>query len=178
MTTVLTPYTNTATRRLCLTAVFAALTCAGTFVSVPLPFGYFNLGDIFVLCAAWLLGPLFGAAAAAVGSSLADILMGFAIYAPATFLIKGAIALIAALLFPCLDALLHKSIPARVISAVCGEAVMVGGYFLFEALFLGYGTGAAASIPGNAMQAVCGVIGGTALMTALYANRAVRRFFA
>ncbi len=178
MTTILTPYTNTSTKKLCLTAVFAALTCAGTFVMVPLPFGYFNLGDIFVLCAAWLLGPVLGASAAAVGSCLADVLMGFAAYAPATFMIKACIALTATLLFSCFQTLLKKEFPARVISAIFGEAVMVGGYFLYEAVFLGLGLGAAASIPGNALQAVCGVIGGTALITALRANRTIRHFFA
>ena len=175
MTTVLTPNANTATRRLCLTAVFAALTCAGTSVSVPLPFGYFNLGDIFVLCAAWMLGPLCGVGAAAVGSALADILMGFAIYAPGTFLIKGGIALTAALLLPLLTKIIKNTTAVHLLAAICGEAVMVGGYFLYESVMLGYGAGAAASLPGNTLQAVCGVIGAVMLYRLLYANRAVRR---
>ncbi|MBQ7299404.1 MAG: ECF transporter S component [Clostridia bacterium] len=176
MTTVLTHHTNTATRRLCLTAVFAALTCAGTFVSVPLPIGYFNLGDIFVLCAAWMLGPILGASSAAVGSALADILMGFPIYAPGTFVIKGGIALTAALLLPLLAKIIKNTTAVHLLAAICGEAVMVGGYFLYESVILGYGAGAAASLPGNTLQAVCGVIGAVMLYRLLYANRAVRRF--
>ena len=86
-------------RALCLAALFAALSCIGTFISVPLPIGYFNLGDIFVLSGAFLLGAPFGAVAAGVGSALADIFMGFVIYAPATFVIKALVAACAALLF-------------------------------------------------------------------------------
>ena len=83
-------------KRLVFTALFAALCTVGTVViSIPLPFGYFNLGDVFVLLSAWLLGPLYGSIAAAVGSALADILLGFPVYAPATFLIKGIDALVA-----------------------------------------------------------------------------------
>ncbi len=178
MTTTPPVYASTTTQKLCLTAVFAALTCAGTSIAIPLPFGYFNLGDIFILCAAWSMGPIFGASAAAVGSALADVLLGFAAYAPATFFIKGGIALAAALLFPRLSSIFKKDLPARVISAIVGECVMVGGYFLYESVFLRLGLGAAASLPGNTLQAVCGVIGGVALITALMANRAVRRFFA
>ena len=35
---------------------------------------------------------------------------------------------------------------------------MVLGYFAYEALFLGYGMGAVASIPGNAVQGAVGLI--------------------
>ena len=38
------------------------------------------------------------------------------------------------------------------LSALLGEAVMVLGYFVFEALFMGLGLGAVASIPYNCIQ--------------------------
>ena len=177
MTSALTVSNNTATKQLCLTALFAALTCAGTFIMVPLPIGYFNLGDIFVICGAWLLGPVFGASAAAVGSALADIIMGYVAYAPATFVVKGGIALAAACLFPVLVKLFKKDIPARLISAIVGECIMVGGYFLYESVFLRLGMGAAASLPGNTLQAVCGVIGANILVRVLMANRTIRKYF-
>ena len=61
---------------ICFTATFAALCCVCTFIAVPLPFGYFNLGDVFVLLSAWLLGPVLGPLAAGVGTALADVLIG------------------------------------------------------------------------------------------------------
>ena len=79
------------------TALFAALCFLGTVcVSIPLSVsGYFNIGDVFVLASGWFLGPWLGAAAAGVGSALADISLGFGIYAPATFLIKALDSLVA-----------------------------------------------------------------------------------
>ena len=177
MTSALTLSNNTATRQLCMTALFAALICAGTFIAVPLPFGYFNLGDIFVLCGAWLLGPVFGASAAAVGSALADVIMGYVAYAPATFVVKGGIALAASLLFPLFVKLLKKDTLSRLLSAFAGECVMVGGYFLYESVFLRLGMGAAASLPGNTLQAVCGIIGANLLIRILMANKTIRKYF-
>ena len=53
------------------------------FIRVPLPSkGYFNFGDVAVVFAGLLLGRQFGAFAGGVGSALADVLGGFAIFAP------------------------------------------------------------------------------------------------
>ena len=78
-------------KHLSFTAVLAALCCVSTvFFVVPLPAsGYFNMGDVFVLLSGWLLGPLYGAAAAGLGTMLADVVGGYASYAPATLVIKA-----------------------------------------------------------------------------------------
>ena len=149
--------------KICLSSVFAALVCAGTFVSIPLPFGYFNLGDIVVLLSAWTLGPLYGALAAAIGSGLADLLMSYALYIPATVIIKSAMAVCAYFVI----VLLKKAIPRlgvfqKIISAVCAEVIMISGYFAYE-FFLIYGKGALASVFGNLLQGICAVIGSVIL---------------
>ena len=57
------------TRKLVYAALFAALTCVMTMiVKIPVPAtgGYVNLGDCVVLLAGWVLGPMYGGAAAAV----------------------------------------------------------------------------------------------------------------
>lgn len=149
-------------RALCFAALFAALSCVGTFISVPMPIGYFNLGDIFVLSGAFVLGAPLGAVAAGVGSALADLFMGFAIYAPATFVIKALVAACAALLFALFKRIVkgEKTLMALwLVCAVVAEGIMVGGYFLYESLVLGYGLGAVASVLGNCTQGVCGAIG-------------------
>ncbi|MBQ9112891.1 MAG: ECF transporter S component [Clostridia bacterium] len=166
-------------KAICFCAVFAAMICVCTLISVPLPIGYFNLGDIAVLLSSYLLGPVYGMISAAIGSALADIFSSYVIYAPGTAIIKALMALVAALIYKSLKKPISKPavdfIP-RVISAIVSECVMVCGYFLYESLILGYGMGAAASIPGNTLQAVCGVIGATALMTAIKATKADRLF--
>ena len=130
---------------LVLAALFAALTYVATnIIHVPIPAtdGYINLGDCVVL--------------------LADIISGYAVFAPGTFVIKALIAVIAAAI---LKALGSKTKAAPIVASIAGEAWMLLGYFLYESIFLGYGLAAAGSIGGNAIQAVAGVI----LASALYA---------
>ena len=88
---------NNKTRKIVLAALLASLTCVATMlIKVPSPLkGYVNLGDCVVLLSGWILSPLYGFFAAGIGSALADIFSGYVIYAPATFVIKGAMALIA-----------------------------------------------------------------------------------
>ena len=87
-------------RTLVLAGLLAAMGCVGTMVLVvPSPTGgYMNLGDAVVLLGAYLLGPVWGAVAGGVGPALADLLAGFAVYAPATLVIKAQMGLVAALL--------------------------------------------------------------------------------
>lgn len=156
--------TKKLTLRLCFCAVFAALICVCTFISVPLPFGYFNLGDFMLLLCSWSMGPLYGAVAAAVGSGLADLLMGYTVYIPATVVIKALMAICAHFIFRLFKRLITKpslDFISRAISAVAAETVMILGYFAYDFCFF-YGIGAAASIPGNILQGVCAVIGGVA----------------
>ena len=83
------------TKKLVLTALFTALTMVATmFIRIPLPLGYVNLGDAFVLLSVFILGPILGTVAAGVGSTIAD-LFGYITYAPGTLIIKTAMAIIA-----------------------------------------------------------------------------------
>lgn len=174
------PFMRSAAKRLAFTALFAALCCVGTMVIViPLPYGYFNAGDVFVLLAGWCMGSLFGAVAAGLGSCLADILSGFALYAPATFFIKALDAAAAYFVWRALRLLIAKDsldILARIPSAIVGEAVMVLGYFLFESALYGV-SGGAASLAGNAMQGAFGVVCSVLLVAILYRLKTVRDFF-
>lgn len=167
-------------RQLVLAALFAALCCVMTMViQIPSPMnGYVNLGDCGVLLAAWALGPIYGGAAAGIGSALADIFSGYAHYAPATFLIKGMMAVAAALIFRAVAGRQTTSGPravaARLAGAAVAETIMVMGYFLYAALLLGNGLGAAASIPGNVVQGVFGLVAGVAVAQVLFRSRAIQ----
>lgn len=158
------------TKYLCFCALFAAIVCACTFISVPLPIGYFNLGDAAVLLGVWLQGPISGCISAALGSVLADMLMGYAVYAPATAVIKALVALCAYVFYTLFKKLVKREglelIP-RLLSAIMGEAVMVGGYFFYEAVVLGMGMGAVASVFGNTLQGICGTVIGVTVFSVL-----------
>ncbi len=153
------------TAKICLTALFAALTCVATMViRIPSPLGgYINFGDCILLVGAWVLGPAGGFAAGALGSGLADLFSGYAAYAPATFIIKGLMALAAALIYAKMPNRLSK-----IVGAVIAELIMIGGYYVFEAFIMGYGAEASlVNIPYNAIQGALGIIGGILLFTAV-----------
>lgn len=156
-------------RKLVISAMMAALTYVATMViQIPSPMnGYVNLGDCFVLLCGWLLGPWYGGAAAGIGSMLTDLLSGYGHYAPGTFVIKGLDALVAALLFRTMG----RTSTAALVSGLVGEAIMVAGYFGYAALLLGKGLGAAASIPGNLVQASLGLLIGFLLLKVLQKTR-------
>ena len=146
-----------------MAALMAALACVATMIiKVPSPLkGYLNLGDCVVLTAGWMLSPVYGFLAAGLGSALADLFSGYVVYAPATFLIKGCMALIAYFGFR----LLHKKVsdlPSRIISGTAAEMLMILGYFVFEGCMYGFGP-SVVNIPANAVQGIAGLIIGIIL---------------
>ncbi len=170
--------TDSKIRKLVLSALMAALCTVMTMViQVPSPMqGYVNLGDCAVLISAWMLGPLYGGAAAGIGSALADLLSGYAHYVPGTFAIKLVMAVAAALIF---RAATKKGLSAssvllgQIVGGVVAEVIMVLGYFAYASLWLGKGLAAAASIPGNIVQGVFGLVAATVVYTVLSRSRAV-----
>lgn len=76
--------------RLALSTALVTAATAALSIYVPATRGYFNLGETMVYFTALLLGPAVGAFAGGVGSALADIILGYTIYAPATLVIKAA----------------------------------------------------------------------------------------
>ena len=160
--------------KLVLAALFAALTCVATMlIHIPMPAtnGYINLGDGMVLLGAFLLGPAYGFAAGGLGSMLADLLLGYASYAPGTFIIKGLTALVAALILRALSG----KFSGLVAGSAVGEVVLVLGYFAYELLALGYGIAAAASIPGNAIQGAAGMVVGILAYKALHTVPSIKK---
>ena len=168
--------TDSKIRKLVLSALMAALCTVMTMViQVPSPMqGYVNLGDCAVLISAWMLGPLYGGAAAGIGSALADLLSGYAHYVPGTFAIKFLMAAAAALILRTMT----KKAPSAMLAGqaaggVAAEVIMVLGYFAYASLWLGKGLAAAASIPGNIVQGVFGLVAATVVYTVLSRSRAV-----
>ncbi len=158
------------TKKLVLGALLAALTTAATLViRIPSPGtnGYINPGDTIVLLSAWVLGGWYGAAAAGIGSSLADIFGGYTHYAPGTFVIKSIMAFAAYMVF---KRSRRFSIPQTIryiLSGIAAETIMMLGYLLYEYFFLGYGPAAFVSMAGNAFQGAANIILAILLASAL-----------
>jgi len=146
------------THRLAMAGLLTAcVTLLTVVVAIPIPAmagAYVNLGDAAVHLCAFLLGNPWGALAAAVGSGLADLLLGSALYAGPTFLIKGAMAFLGAFL-------LKRWQNKRVLCFVLAGLLVPAGYFLFESILYGAAT-ASAGLPANLMQYAVGVALGSA----------------
>lgn len=152
------------TQKIVLAAMFAALACVATMViKIPSPLkGYMNLGDSVVLVAGWMLSPLYGFLAAGLGSALADLFSGYAVYAPVTFAVKGLMALAGWYIYKVLSKKIKGS-ASRIISGFVAEIIMILGYYLFEGIMYGFGA-SLVNIPANAIQGIAGLILGFLLI--------------
>ncbi len=155
---------KTKTQKMVTAALLAALTCVATMIiKIPSPLkGYINLGDCVVLLSGWILPPGYGFLAAGLGSAMADVFSGYAAYAPATFVIKGLMALIACSVSQILAKKCSRT-ASEIISGIMAEVIMVLGYFGFEGILYGFGP-SAVNIPANTVQGIAGLILGCELV--------------
>ncbi|MDD4773331.1 MAG: TIGR04002 family protein [Eubacteriales bacterium] len=136
------------TGKIVLASVFAALIFVVTayLPRLPIPPGYIHFGDAFICIAACLLPAPYAAASAAIGAAAADMLTGYAVWTPATLIIKAAMALT---FCPCSQKIATgRNMAAAFISGLIGTA----GYYIYEALFISSFSVALAGIPYNIIQ--------------------------
>lgn len=114
--------------------------------------GYFNMGDGFILLFASILNPFLAFLVGGVGSALADVAGGYAIYFIPTLLIKGAEAII-------VSYLIHKlGQKSRYVVYLLGGIIMVSGYFVADAFINESWALSATGIPSNIIQALAGYV--------------------
>jgi uncharacterized membrane protein len=141
-------------------ALMAALTCFATYViRVPSPTGYIHPGDSFVILSGVILGPIYGALSAGIGSMLADLLAGYPQYAIATFIIKALTAVVCSMVYRRMKRKLYSVL----IAGIWGGLIVTLGYFAVEYFMYGPG-GALSGVPLNGVQNLFGII----LSTLLY----------
>lgn len=152
-----------------LTALFIALVALSTMViKVPTVAtqGYINVGDAMVFIAAMLGGPRNGLIAGGVGSALADILSGYAAWAPWTLVIKAIEGLIVGLLasksYQGQNKLAFVEIAAMIVAALW----MVFGYYVAGGIMKGFSV-SVVEIPANMIQAVGSLLIAIPLLLAL-----------
>lgn len=130
---------NNKIKKITVSALLATLTFVMTrYFAIPTAIGgSINIGDSIVLLSGVVLGPIYGGLAAATGSAFADLVSPYVIYTPATFIIKGLVAITVAYLFKVFKKLDLKA--NIIISSIMAEIIMVVGYFIFEAFILEFG---------------------------------------
>ena len=94
---------TTKTKTLVINALFIALTLVATmFINIRLPImgngGLIHLGNVPLFVAALVFGKKTGAIAGAFGMALFDVIMGWTLWAPFTFVIVGAMGYVAGLI--------------------------------------------------------------------------------
>ena len=150
---------NNNLKKLILAALFAALSCVATMsIRIPTPGtgGYIHPGDAIVILSGVILGPVWGFLAGGIGSALSDLIGGYFIYVPITFVIKGLVALAAGLLYQKVGKNQKSRYIAVILGGVADIILVAGGYFVCE--FFIYGAGSVASIPANIIQGVGGLV--------------------
>lgn len=142
------------TKEIAYTAILAALTVlAISLVRVPAFNGkiYFHLGETIMLTSALLLGRRGGALVGGIGAAIADLVLGFAVWAPISFLIHGLKGYIVG------GASEGKGTVKDLFALIYGVAFMIAGYALAAGLLYGK-----AAVPmelfGDSMQGSVGVI--------------------
>lgn len=167
-----------------LTALMMCLVMVGTmFIRIPTPLtqGYVHLGDSMIFLAVLILGKKNGSMAAGIGSALADILGGYAFFAPWTLIVKFMMAFVMGLFIEKIHGRKNehefKLTVIDVIGMALGGAVMAFGYFVVEAVMYGNAAVAAMEVPVNIGQFIVGMIIACLLTAALYKTPA-RKYFA
>lgn len=138
------------------TALFMAIVTVTTMIiNIPIPAtkGYVNASEIAVFLSAALLPFGYNMAAAGIGCALADLLLGYSLYAPATFIIKSIEALIA---YKFIKSFNVKPFIAFLIASL----FMPIGYYVYEFFIIRYTMEAAiAALLPNLMQGIFGAVG-------------------
>lgn len=132
---------------MCLAAVFTAIVFVFTaYLHIPTHTGYTHVGDAFIYLAACLLPLPYGIFVGAGGALLADCLTGFAIWAPASVVIKAATVF-------CFSRRGSKILRVRnLVGLVPAWVLCVGGYYFYECIITGNMVAPLAGIPGYLMQ--------------------------
>ena len=142
-------------RQLVYLALMTALVTVATMVvSVPVAAtgGYVNFGDTLIFVSALIFGPLTGLVAGGVGSALADVLGGYAHWAPFTLVVKGLEGLFCGYVFLKLSGIGWSRDKAALTSMIIAAAWMIAGYLISGTIIVGSFSVAAVEIPANLVQ--------------------------
>ncbi|HWK23130.1 MAG TPA: ECF transporter S component [Ureibacillus sp.] len=153
--------TRTQTFDLIISALLIALVFVATvFINIKLPTGnggLVHLGTGMLFIASILFGPKKGALAGSVGMALFDLMSGWTLWAPGTFIARGLQGYIAGK-FAWSNGRNGNSIGFNLLGMVLSIPVMLAVYYVYEAILYNSWIMPAASIPGNLIQNAVGMI--------------------
>ena len=165
------------TKTLVLAALMTGMIIVMTMIiKIPIPFtqGYVHLGDAMIFMAVLVVGWKYGAAAAGIGSALADLMLGAAMWAPWTLVVKGGMAIIMGLILK--GGRENITALRQTVAMICGGLFMVAGYYVAEGVMYGNWIAPAIGVPWNIGQFAVGGIIATILAAALCRTSASKLF--
>lgn len=141
-------------RTLAVTAIMTAIVFATTMINLTLTpdGGYIHLGEAGILFSAFAFGPWVGAIVGGLGTALADLTLGFPVWAPFSLIIHGVQGFVAGWI-----ARRWPGLGGLILGAVLGGFVVVLGYLPVGIMLEGSAT-ALASVPFNLIQVTLGGI--------------------
>ncbi|MFD1706101.1 ECF transporter S component [Siminovitchia sediminis] len=158
-----TSYSTTTSKTfdLILTALLIALVFVATMLlNIKLPIsangGLVHLGTGMLFIASILFGPKKGAMAGAVGMGLFDLVSGWTLWAPITFLSRGIQGYIVGKIAWSGDRR-GGSLGFNVLAMLVSTPPMIACYYLWERILYGSWIVPLASIPGDIVQSVIGM---------------------
>ncbi|MEK3977242.1 MULTISPECIES: ECF transporter S component [unclassified Psychrobacillus] len=157
-----TSYSKTNTFDLILSAMLIALVFVATLtLNIKLPIaangGLVHLGTAMLFIASILFGPKKGALAGAIGMGLFDLISGWTLWAPFTVVARGLQGYIVGKIAWSLGRK-GNSITFNLLAIFTSIPVMLGVYYICERVLFGSWVIPLASIPGNIVQNVVGIL--------------------
>ena len=154
------------TKEMTLLALLIAIVFVATYlVQIPMPFsqgGLIHVGDVAFMAIALLFGARIGALAGGLGMGLFDLLSPYSIWAPFTLVIRLAMGWV-------IGRISHgrasrgRNFKKNVLALLVTLPILIGGYYVAEALIYGNWIAPLQSIGGNLGQYTVGFVGSLAL---------------
>lgn len=155
-------------------ALMMGLTLAATImirIPVPATQGYVHFGDTILILSVLILGKKRGALAGALGQALADLLGGYAVFAPVTFVAKLLMGLLIGVAIERIFIFSSEKKKGAVVIAavmiVLSCAAMAGTYYICESAMYGSFVIPLVEIPANIVQFAVGTVLAAAVGTLL-----------
>ena len=126
---------HSATLRLCLTGVMAALCFVSNYIRIPLLDSQVHIGNALCVLCGFLFGPATGFLAAGIGNLLYDLMAGYGYECLITFVSKGAIALVSGAIASGAVEMTGRDHRRCLLGAILGAATYVALYMLKTFIF-------------------------------------------
>lgn len=157
-----TGYSKSRTFDLILTAMLIALVFVATLtLNIKLPIaangGLVHLGTAMLFISSILFGPKKGALAGAIGMGLFDLVSGWTLWAPFTFVARGLQGYLVGKIAWSIGRK-GNSIAFNLVATIVSIPFMLAVYYICERVLYGSWIIPVASIPGNIVQNVVGII--------------------